>query len=71
LGKKKRTKREVFLDEMAAAVPWFVLEAVIKPHYPKTGPHGGRRPFPIAVMLRIYCLQQWCPSSEILRQEAS
>jgi IS5 family transposase len=59
VGKKKRTKREVFLDEMAAAVPWFVLEAVIKPNYPKSGPHGGRRPFPIAVMLRIYCLQQW------------
>jgi hypothetical protein len=32
---------------------------VIAPHYPKEGPQGGRRPFPIAVMLRIYCLQQW------------
>src|ERR1700704_6657067 len=28
-GKKKRTKRDVFLAEMAAAVPWSVLEAVI------------------------------------------
>jgi hypothetical protein len=27
--------------------------------FPKVGPQGGRRPFPIAVMLRIYCLQQW------------
>ena len=26
-GKKKRTKRDVFLTEMAAAVPWSVLEA--------------------------------------------
>ena len=34
-GKKKRTKRDVFLAEMAAAVPWSVLEAVIAPHYPK------------------------------------
>ena len=58
-GKKKRTKRDVFLAEMTAAVPWSVLEAVIAPHYPKEGPQGGRRPFPIAVMLRIYCLQQW------------
>src|SRR4051812_35233538 len=58
VGKKKRTKRDVFLAEMAAAVPWSVLEAVIAPHYPKEGPQGGRRPFPIAVMLRIYCLQQ-------------
>jgi hypothetical protein len=57
-GKKKRTKRDVFLAQMAAAVPWSVLEAVIAPHYPKEGPQGGRRPFPIAVMLRIYCLQQ-------------
>src|SRR6195256_6592075 len=29
VGKKKRTKRDVFLAEMAAAVPWSVLEAVI------------------------------------------
>ena len=40
-GKKKRTKRDVFLAEMAAAVPWSVLEAVIAPHYPKEGPSGG------------------------------
>jgi len=56
-GKKKRTKRDVFLAEMAAVVPWSVLESLIEPHYPKVGPQGGRRPFPIAVMLRIYCLQ--------------
>ena len=55
-GKTKRTKRDAFLAEMAAAVPWSVLEAVIAPHYPKEGPQGGRRAFPIAVMLRIYCL---------------
>src|ERR1043165_9593269 len=58
-GKKKRTKREVFLAEMATAVPWSSMEAIIDPHYPKAGPQGGRRPFAIAVMLRIYCLQQW------------
>jgi len=58
-AKKKRTKRDVFLAEMAAVVPWVALEAVIEPHYPKAGPNGGRRPFPLAVMLPIYCLQQW------------
>ena len=58
-AKKKRTKRDVFLAEMAAVVPWGALEAVIEPHYPKVGPQGGRRPFPLATMLRIYCLQQW------------
>ena len=60
-AKKKRTKRDVFLAEMAAVVPWVALEAVIEPHYPKAGPNGGRRPFPLAVMLRIYCLQQVQP----------
>src|SRR6185436_1392988 len=58
-AKKKRTKRDVFLAEMAAVVPWGALEAVIEPHYPKVGPKGGRRPFPLATMLRVYCLQQW------------
>jgi IS5 family transposase len=69
-GKKKRTKRDVFLAEMAAVVPWVVLEAVIAPHYPKAGPNGGRRPFPLAVMLRIYCLQQWYSLSDPGAEEA-
>ena len=69
-GKKKRTKRDVFLAEMAAVVPWTSLEALIGPHYPKVGPNGGRRPFPIAVMLRIYCLQQWYNLSDPGAEEA-
>ena len=55
---------------MAAVVPWAVLEAVIEPHYPKVGPQGGRRPFPLAVMLRIYCLQQWYSLSDPGAEEA-
>ncbi len=69
-AKKKRTKREVFLAEMAAIVPWVRLEAVIEPHYPKLGPQGGRRPFPLSVMLRIYCLQQWYNLSDPGAEEA-
>src|ERR1700704_1436698 len=69
-GKKKPRKRDVFLAEMAAAVPWSVLEAVIASHYPKQGPQGGRRAFPIAVMLRIYCLQQWYNLSDPGAEEA-
>jgi len=56
-GKRKRTRREVFLAEMDRAVPWSQLEGLIAPHYPKAG--GGRRPYPLATMLRIHCLQQW------------
>lgn len=63
-AKKKRTKRDVFLAEMAEVVPWARLEAVIEPNYPKAGPQGGRRSFPLAAMLRIYCLQQWYQLSD-------
>jgi len=34
-AKKKRTKRDVFLAEMAAVVPWTKLGALIEPHYPR------------------------------------
>ena len=69
-AKKKRTKREVFLAEMAAIVPWARLEALIEPHYPNLGPQGGRRPFPLGVMLRICCLQQWYNLSDPGAEEA-
>jgi hypothetical protein len=69
--KKKLTKREVFLAEMSAVVPWGALEMVIARHYPAApGPQGGRRAFPLAVMLRIYCLQQWYQLSDPGAEEA-
>ena len=60
----------VFLAEMAAVVPWGKLEALIEPHYPRLGPQGGRRPFPLSTMLRIYCLQQWYNLSDPGAEEA-
>ena len=35
--KKKLTRREQFLSEMDAVVPWDRLLALIAPHYPKAG----------------------------------
>ncbi|MEL7088929.1 MAG: IS5 family transposase [Planctomycetota bacterium] len=67
-NKKKRTKRERFLAEMDAVVPWAALLALIEPHYPKAG--NGRRPYPLAVMLRIYFLQQWYQLSDPGAEEA-
>ena len=69
-AKKKRTKRDVFLAEMAAVVPWSALASVVEPHYPRVGPQGGRRPFPLPVMVRIYCLQQWYSLSDPGAEEA-
>lgn len=67
VGKRKRTRREVFLAEMHRAVPWPQLEALIEPHYPKAG--GGRRPYRLATMLRIHCLQQWYGLSDPAMEE--
>ena len=38
--KKKQTRRELFLAEMDAVVPWGRLLALIAPHYPKAGAEG-------------------------------
>jgi len=66
--KKKQTKRDVFLGEMEAVVPWPRLEALIAPHYTK--PRKGRPQMPLAVMLRIYFLQQWYGLSDPGAEEA-
>ena len=67
-NKKKQTKRERFLSEMDAVVPWAVLLSLIEPYYPKAG--KGRRPYPLDVMLRIYFLQQWYQLSDPGAEEA-
>ena len=54
-GKKRRTRREVFLERMDGLIPWERLETRIRPFYPKAG--RGRRPYPLSVMLRIHCVQ--------------
>jgi IS5 family transposase len=56
--KKKRTRREVFLEKMDQVVPWARLMEVIEPHYPKSGKRG-RPPIGLERMLRMYFVQQW------------
>ena len=54
-GKKRRTRRELFLERMEALIPWERLEARIRPLYPKAG--RGRQPYPLAALLRVHCVQ--------------
>jgi IS5 family transposase len=61
--KKKQTRRERFLAEMDAVIPWAELLSVIEPHYPKSG-RQGRQPMPLETMLRIYFMQQWYALSD-------
>lgn len=59
--KTRRTRKQVFLSEMQAIVPWVGLVAIIAPYAPSQGPKGGRRPFEVETMLRIHLLQQDLP----------
>ena len=62
-GKKRKTRRELFLERMDGLIPWERLEERIRPVYPKAG--KGRQPYRLAVMLRIHREFTVCNSSTI------
>ena len=66
--KGKVTRRERFLAEMDAVIPWSRLVDLIEPHYPNTG--KGRPPHDLERMLRIYFLQQWFNLSDPQAEDA-
>jgi len=66
---RKPTRRDQFLAEMEAVIPWRDLCKVIKPFYPK--PKGaGRPPVGLERMLRIHFLQHWFNLSDPAVEEA-
>jgi IS5 family transposase len=58
----KKTRREQFLDEMEAVMPWSELLALVASHYSKG--ETGRKPVGLAIMLRVYFVQQWFALSD-------
>ena len=54
-NKKRKTRREAFLERMDALIPWERLEERTRPHYPKAG--RGRQPYDLSVMLRVHIVQ--------------
>src|SRR3989338_5394837 len=66
--KKKVTRREQFLAEMNAVIPWAELVALVAPRYPAAG--QGRPPLPLERMLRVYFLQQWFDLSDPAAEDA-
>ncbi|SDZ20534.1 Transposase domain [Lysobacter sp. yr284] len=68
-GKRKRTRREIFLAEMDQVVPWQDLLGLIAPHYPKLG-QPGRQPYRLDTMLHVHFLQQPCALSDPAMEEA-
>ena len=67
-NKKRKTRREKFLEQMEVLIPWNRLQALIAPHYPKAG--KGRRPYPLPTMLRVHCLQLFYNLSDPAMEDA-
>ena len=64
----KKTRREQFLEEMDAVMPWAELLALVARYYS----HGemGRKPVGLSIMLRVYFLQQWFALSDPAAEDA-
>lgn len=56
-NRKRKTKREEFLESMDAMIPWEYWVSIIKPYYPSG--KRGRPPKNIETMLRMYLMQNW------------
>ena len=67
-GRKKKTRREEFLEIMDEIIPWDEWTSVIEPYYPKE--KRGRPPMGIEKMLRMYLLQIWFDLSDPATEDA-
>ncbi len=56
-NRRKKTKREEFLDSMDEMIPWEQWVDIIRPYYPSG--KRGRPPKNIETMLRMYLMQNW------------
>jgi IS5 family transposase len=52
----RKSRQQLFLDEMERIAPWSGLLALARPYYAKAG--NGRRPVGLEIMLRVYFVQQ-------------
>ena len=66
--KKRKTRRELFLEKMDALIPWTKLEKKLRKHYPKG--ENGNPPYPLPIMLRVHCLQLFYNLSDPAMEDA-
>ncbi|MBU3819500.1 MAG: transposase [Candidatus Faecalibacterium intestinavium] len=66
--RKKKTRREIFLEKMNELVPWAEWVAAVEPFYPRG--RRGRPPVGVEKMLRMYLLQNWFGFSAAALEEA-
>ncbi|MCH8497308.1 MAG: IS5 family transposase [Marinobacter sp.] len=66
--KKRKTRREVFLERMDKLIPWKQLEKKVARHYPKG--QNSRPPYPLSAMLRVHCMQLFYNLSDPAMEDA-
>ena len=64
----RKTRKQVFLEQMEQVVPWDALVELIAPYYPEG--KTGRPPFSLQTMLRTHFMQQWFTLSDPGMEEA-
>lgn len=64
----KKTRKQIFLEQMEKVVPWAALVERIAPYYPEG--KTGRPPFSLHTMLRVHFMQQWFTLSDPAMEEA-
>jgi IS5 family transposase len=64
----KKTRKQIFLEQMEKVVPWAALVERIAPYYPEG--KTGRPPFSLHTMLRVHFMQQWFTLSDPGMEEA-
>ena len=66
--RKRKTKREEFLETMDAITPWEEIVAIVEPYYYKN--KRGRNPRGIETMFRMYLLATWFNLSDEAVEDA-
>ena len=56
-NRKRKTKRDEFLEIMEEVIPWDEWTVLVEPNYP--GGKRGRPPRGVETMLRMYLLANW------------
>ena len=64
----KKTRKQVFLEQIEQVVPWAALVELIAQYYPEG--KTGRPPFSLQTMLRVHFMQQWFTPSDPAMEEA-
>lgn len=56
-NRRRKTRREAFLEQMDKIIPWADWVTLIASHYPSG--KRGRPPIGVETMLRMYLMQNW------------